>query len=101
MAAPPRFQSQGPQWIGARPTAGATALLVLETAIFVVGSMLHAGQQEWIARHLALTPVRALGPEPWQLVTVGLVHLHGLTLISSLIGIWVFATAVEQQATRL
>jgi membrane associated rhomboid family serine protease len=99
MAAPPRYQPQGPTWIGARPTAGATGLLVAETAVFLVYAFLN--QPGWIVQHLALTPVRALGREPWQLITVGLVHLHGLRLISSLIGIWVFATAVEQRSSRL
>jgi membrane associated rhomboid family serine protease len=57
-------------------------------------------QKAWIEAHLALTPHLALGREPWQLATSAFVHVHGLRLISSLIGVWVFATAVEQQTPR-
>lgn len=98
MPAPPRYAPQGPSsWIGARPTQGATALIVVQVVAFMVYAF--APQKEWIAAHLALTPHLALGREPWQLVTSSIVHVHGLTLISSLIGVWVFATAVEQQTT--
>ena len=58
------------------------------------------GAPAWVREHLALIPERALGREPWQLVTSGLIHLGGMRLISSAVGIWVFATAVEQATTR-
>ncbi len=96
--APPRAGA-GARFIGARPTPGATLLLAIELAVFVVVFAV-LGAPVWVRDHLALTPVRALGPEPWQLVTSGLTHLGGRQLISSLIGIWMFATAVEQRTAR-
>ena len=88
-------------WIGARPPPGATALLVVVVAAFVTYVFLKdTSAQEWVARHLVLSPRRAIGPEPWQLFTTGLIHLHGRDIFSSAVGIWFFATAVEQWAGR-
>src|SRR5437867_11855326 len=105
MSPPPRSGGFGPgwggprsTWIGARPTAGATALLIAEIATFLVYVFLNA--PGWVRQHLALIPALALGREPWQLVTSGLVHLQLLSLLSSVIGIWFFGTAVEQQSSR-
>ncbi|MSP59758.1 MAG: rhomboid family intramembrane serine protease [Myxococcales bacterium] len=108
MAPPPRgrssppgsFRAAGPTWLGARPTSGATLLLILETAAFLVVVFLTPGLREWVTSHLALVPRRALGPEPWQLVTSGLIHLNPLALAGSLMGIWFCATALEQLTSK-
>lgn len=98
MAAPPRAGTGG-SWIGARPTPGATLLLVIEVSTFLVVFAV-LGAPEWVREHLALVPERALGREPWQLVTSAVIHLGGMRLISSAILIWIFATAVEQATAR-
>jgi membrane associated rhomboid family serine protease len=56
---------------GLRPASGVIALLAVYFASWVLlrlGGPLVAG---FIQAHLALTPARAIGPEPWQLVTAG------------------------------
>jgi membrane associated rhomboid family serine protease len=84
--------------VGLRPSPGVVGVLVALVAAFFV---LHfAGHQKFVVEHLALTPRRALGPEPWQLVTSAFVHLTFGSLISSGIAIWFFGTPVEQRAGR-
>jgi hypothetical protein len=56
---------------GLRPAGGAIGLLVAYTvgwALLKLGGPLVG---EFISQHLALTPRRAIGPEPWQLITSG------------------------------
>jgi membrane associated rhomboid family serine protease len=86
------------QWIGARPTRGAIALLVVEVGLFLGYALLDA--PEWVRAHLAMTPRLALGREPWQLLTSGVVHLGITTLFFDALTIWIFGTAVEQQVGR-
>jgi membrane associated rhomboid family serine protease len=69
--------------------------LAVMTAMYLVLSLLH--QPQWAMAHLVLTPRRALGPEPWQLVTSALVHLHLGSLLSTAIALWFFGAPVEQR----
>jgi membrane associated rhomboid family serine protease len=96
--APPRAGA-GSSFIGARPTPGATLLLILEVGLFLL-LFAALGNPSWVQGHLALVPVRAFGREPWQLITSGLIHLGGKQLVSSAIGIWLIGSAVEQRSSR-
>lgn len=82
-------------WIGARPSRGVIGVLV-GLGVFYVAYALF-GVPEFFHRHLALTPRRALGPEPWQLLTAGLVHFRLGALISTALAIWFFGTPLEEQ----
>src|SRR5215203_2053953 len=84
-------------WVGLRPSPGIIAVLVTLTAAFI---LLKAAATPEMLQHLVLIPRRALGPEPWQLVTNVFVHVRFGTLLSAAIGIWLFGTPVEQQAGR-
>jgi membrane associated rhomboid family serine protease len=97
--APPR-RSGGNQWIGARASRGAMAITFTLAAAFVVLVCLREPARIWIAQHLALIPRRALGPEAWQIATAGLFSIGLGKLVSSGIGVWIFGTAVEEQAGR-
>ncbi len=91
---------QRTQWLGARATAGAMALTIALVATFVVFLSLREPMRQWMALHLALVPRRALGPEPWQLVTSGFLCIGLANLLWSGLGVWLFGTAVEQQTSR-
>ena len=58
------------------------------------------GAPSWAREHLALHPARALGPEPWQLITSGLLNTEGVALLFSGVTIWFFGTPVEQTLGR-
>jgi membrane associated rhomboid family serine protease len=85
-------------WIGARPTPAATALLLATGACYLALLFLEAPAHDWVMAHLALVPRRAIGREPWQLLTSAVVHAQFGTLIGDGLGIWIFATAVELRA---
>src|SRR5437588_717604 len=103
-------QGGGSAWIGARPTPGATALLAALVGAFLALLFLPDGAANWVVSHFALTPRQALGLRPWQLVTSALVHstsdpsqkvhLNLGAFLSDLFGVWIFATAIEQQLGR-
>jgi membrane associated rhomboid family serine protease len=84
--------------VALRPSPGVVAVLV--TLVVAFAALHLAGQPRFVIEHLALTPRRALGPEPWQLFTSALVHLSFGQLLSSGIAIWFFGTPVEQRAGR-
>jgi membrane associated rhomboid family serine protease len=86
------------QWSGARPARTILTILAVMGAIFVVDAIL--GHPAFIREHLALRPRRALGPEPWQLLTSGFVHLQIGGLLSTAITFWFFGSPVEQQLGR-
>ena len=88
------------RFIGARPSAGATALLIAFVSSFVVLLFLHEGPVAWVTAHFGLNPMEAIGRRPWQLVTSWLLQPGLGTVISDVFGVWIFATAVEQQAGR-
>src|SRR5579871_5400679 len=88
------------QWIGARATAGALAIAIALVASFVIFLSLREPMRLWVAQHLALVPRRALGREPWQIVTSGFLCIGLGRLLSSGIGVWIFGTAVEQRTGR-
>src|SRR5437763_1694575 len=94
MNRPPRDAGRGAQWIGARPGPGAVTLLLVEIGAFLLYMFLDAPL--WAREHLALIPALAIGPEPWQLVTNGLLHIHPLSILFDAIGIWFFASPIEQ-----
>jgi membrane associated rhomboid family serine protease len=80
-------------WDSLRPTP---TFLTLVGGLFVLYVLIVAGGLEgFAARHLILWPHRALGPEPWQLVTNSLVHERFGGLLNALVGIWLFGTTVE------
>jgi len=84
--------------VGLRPSPGVVGVLVALVAAFAA---LHvAGHQQFVIQHLALKPRRALGPEPWQLVTSALVYLTFGSLFSTGIALWFFGTPVEQRGGR-
>lgn len=94
---PPRRHRQG-TWIGSRPTQGALTLLALEGGLFLLYCLI--GSPGWVARHLALVPRLAIGPEPWQIITSGLVHLNFSSILFDGISLWIFGTAVEMRVGR-
>ena len=81
-----------------RPSPGVVAVLVTLVAAFAAIHL--AGQPRFVMEHLALTPRRALGREPWQLFTSALIHPRFGELLSTGVAIWFFGTPVEQRAGR-
>jgi len=94
---PTRFGG-GSRWIGARPTPGAVALLVVEVGLFLLYALV--GSPAFVGQHLAMEPRLALGREPWQLVTSGFVHLGFSAILFDAITLWIFGTAVEERIGR-
>ena len=93
-----RFKARASGWARWRPSPGVIGALVAMTAAFI--GIWVAGRDQWVLMHLALIPSRALGPEPWQLLSVALVHFKFAALASAGVGIWFFGTPVEQRAGR-
>jgi membrane associated rhomboid family serine protease len=87
-----------PSWARWRPSPGVVGVLVAMIVAFI--GIWVAGRDQWVLMHFALIPRRALGPEPWQLLTVALVHFKFAALASSGVGIWFFGTPVEQRGGR-
>jgi membrane associated rhomboid family serine protease len=77
-----------------RPSAALIAVLTIDTAIFVLAHVLRNPGR--ILVHLVLIPRRALGPEPWQLVTNAFVHLRFGALLSTAIVLWFFGAPLER-----
>src|SRR6478609_9609292 len=99
MSRPTRGFGQGAsRWLGARPSPGATTLLVVEVGAFLLLMMANAPSS--VTEHLALVPRRAIGPEPWQIVTNGLIHLRLAPILFNALGLWWFGTPVEERAGR-
>ena len=73
---------------------------VLVALVAAFAAMHVFGHAQFVIEHLALTPRRALGREPWQLVSSAFVHLTFGSLLSSGIAVWLFGTPVEQRAGR-
>src|SRR5262245_208652 len=84
--------------MNSRPSRGLLILLAAMTGLFVVGQILH--HPAWLIGHLALIPRRALGPEPWQLLTSAFVHLRLGALISTVIVFWLFGAPLETHVGR-
>jgi membrane associated rhomboid family serine protease len=82
----------------ARPSRLILILLALVTALYVLAMILKGPPQ--LIVHLVLIPKRALGPEPWQLITYAFVHLKLGALIGTLISLWFFGAPLEQQLGR-
>jgi membrane associated rhomboid family serine protease len=98
MHRPSRGLGAGSRWIGSRPSRGAVQLLVLQVGLFLLYCLI--GSPAWMERHLGLVPRHALGREPWQLVTSGLVHFAFSAVLFDAITLWIFGTAVEERAGR-
>ncbi|HEX2568411.1 MAG TPA: rhomboid family intramembrane serine protease [Polyangia bacterium] len=88
------------QWIGARPTPGATGLMVTLVASFLILAFAREETALWFRKYCALHPLEALGPRPWQLVTSWLVQDRFGAVLGDLFGVWIFGTIVEQQVGR-
>lgn len=82
----------------ARPSRLILILLASITALYVLATILKGPPQ--VIVHLVLIPKRALGPEPWQLLTYAFVHLKLGALIGTLISLWFFGAPLEQQLGR-
>jgi len=103
MSRVPRPTGAGRRFIGARPTTGTGSLLAAQVAAFLAYQLL--GRPTWVDQHLALVPERAIGLEPWQLLTSNFVHLGGgaqalVSIIFGAITLWIFGGAVESAAGR-
>jgi membrane associated rhomboid family serine protease len=86
----------GQMWLGARPSRGATWLLVAVVASFVV-IIWDKQLGETIESWFGLIPRYALGTRPWQLLTSALVPQDFGTALGEVFGIWIFGSAVEQR----
>src|SRR5437868_6567177 len=82
----------------ARPSRMILLLLAVMTGLYVLGMVLKGPPQ--VIVHLVLIPKRALGPEPWQLLTYAFVHLRLGSLIGTLISLWFFGAPIEAQLGR-
>jgi membrane associated rhomboid family serine protease len=87
-----------PAWIGLRPPPGVLVLLTAITSLFVIDAAL--GHPAFVRDHLALHPRRALGREPWQLLTTAFVHLRFGALFSTGVTLWFFGSPVEHRLGR-
>jgi membrane associated rhomboid family serine protease len=92
------FGRSSSAWMGWRPSPGVVGVLVALVAAFAAIRM--SGQEKFVLEHLALSPRRALGPEPWQLFTHGFVHFSFGPLLSTVVAVWFFGTPVEQRGGR-
>jgi membrane associated rhomboid family serine protease len=93
----PRRRPPTDLWESLRPTPTLIAVLVGLLAVYVI---IVAGARDFAWRHLILIPHLALGPEPWQLVTNGVVHFRFSSLLQSAVGLWLFGTTVEWYVGR-
>jgi membrane associated rhomboid family serine protease len=82
-------------FIGLRPTPHVLAAMIILAVCFI--AYWAAGKPIWVAEHLALIPRRALGPEPWQLVTSAFLHPNLASLLSVLVTFWLFGGVVESE----
>jgi membrane associated rhomboid family serine protease len=82
----------------ARPSSAIFVVLAAMGTLYLAFVLLH--EPRFMVAHLALTPRRALGPEPWQLLTSGLVHLRLGALLSTAIAFYFFGAPVEAQLGR-
>src|SRR5581483_4922720 len=82
-------------FIGLRPTPSVLAAMIALGACFLAWVV--AGRPVWVVEHLALIPRRALGPEPWQLVTSAFVHPNVASLLSVLVTLWLFGGVIESE----
>src|SRR5437660_1553396 len=94
-----RPNTGNPTFIGGRPTPAATGLLVAMVASYLVMLAIGDDKAGWVAAHFGLVPERALGWEPWRLLTGALVHRF-FSALSAVLGLWFFATPLEQQIGR-
>ena len=87
------------QWqsLGLKPDrAVMTAIigLTLVWLVFVVGGM---PMKAFYVSHLILTPRMALGPQPWQLLTAGFIHLRLGELFMTVVMLIFFGNPIERQ----
>jgi membrane associated rhomboid family serine protease len=87
-----------PVWVSLRPTPTLLAIIGAWFGIFLL--VRFTGWGAFVLAHLVLTPALALGPEPWQLITSGMVHLRFGAVLSSAVGLWLFGTQVEYNLGR-
>src|SRR4051812_38323203 len=86
------------QWIGLRPSPAVIVAMVSLATLFAISQL--SVLRPFIASHLAMTPRRAIGPEPWQIVTAPLFHFRFMSLVSTLLGLWFFGTPIEERLGR-
>ena len=83
--------------VGLRPSQGVLSVLLVMTGVFLVNAIAHPA---FVRDHLALIPRRALGAEPWQLLSSAFVHLDFGGLFGSALALLFFGTPIERQLGR-
>src|SRR5262245_12825303 len=85
------------QLMGLKPDRSVIAALVGLTVIWLAFALGGDLVKEFYERHLLVTPNRALGPEPWQLLTGGFIHLRLGELFMTAVMLIFFGNPIEQQ----
>ncbi len=81
---------------GLVPQAGVISILATLAAIWLTTKI--GGQSlNGLLEHLVLIPARAIGPEPWQLVTSNFINLRLVDIFSASLALLFFGNAVERQ----
>jgi membrane associated rhomboid family serine protease len=80
---------------GLVPDRGVISILVVLTLVWIVVRFA-LGPMSPVLAHIVLIPARAIGPEPWQLVTNFFVDLRFQAVFMSAITLLFFGNAVER-----
>lgn len=83
---------------GWRPTPGSVALVGVAVFVFFV-LVVVLGAPRWVGA-LLLVPEKALGPQPWRLLTAAFIHPDVRSLLFNGIGLWFFGSLIEDQIGR-
>jgi len=81
-----------------RPSRALLFLLALLTALYAIDLILRDPAP--LVTHLALIPRRALGREPWQLLTSALLHRRLGALLGTVLSLWFFGAPLERELGR-
>ncbi|MDB4967218.1 MAG: rhomboid family intrarane serine protease [Myxococcales bacterium] len=83
--------------MGLKPDRSVTAALVGLTVLWLGFSFGGEAVKNFYVQHLLVTPRRAIGVEPWQLLTGGFIHLRLGELFMTAVMLIFFGNPIEQQ----
>lgn len=82
--------------MGLKPDRGVLSAMIVLTAVWLVFTV--GGQAlAWLVPHLVLVPGRAIGPEPWQIVTNGFIESDFFDILLTCVMLIFFGNPLEQR----
>lgn len=82
--------------MGLKPDRGVLSAMIVLAAVWLVFAV--GGQAlAWLLPHLVLVPGRAIGPEPWQIVTNGFIEDGFIRVILTCVMLIFFGNPLEQR----